>query len=180
MNKINLIKFFVVFLFISSCSVNSRVCNMDSFDELYLHPVNCRLKLPKFLILDSVRYDNDLLLSYVIQSEDSLLNMNCFVKRYYSPSKPDIRILNSFQKQEVEFNRKSKLLNEYIKDVNGFQVGFLKYLIETPDKKFMESRIFFYKQQKVVTLWLFEKYNGNTVPDKGTLIDCIFNSISLN
>lgn len=160
-----------------SCD-SEKNCNISGFHNLSLDTIDCVLKLPKYKIIDSTLYDQQTILSYTIQSTDSSLNMNCFIK-YYN-NLPDIDAVKMFQKQEVEFNRDSiRLLVDKVDNIHSVKVGYLKYLIQTPADKFYEARIFFYKKEKLITIWLFEKYQ-NEMQNKSSLVDCIFNNIKMN
>ncbi len=84
-----------------------------------------------------------------------------------------------FQKKEVEYERKTKKLNETIINIGAIKVGYLKYLIEQKDKKFYEGRIFFYTKKKLAEVWVFEKYT-NDRQNAHSIVDCIIKSLKLN
>lgn len=131
--------------------------------------------------MDSTRYDTQTILSYTIKSTDSLFSMNCFIKSYENDpdAKININAVKMFQKQQAEFNRESiKLLTDTITNIDTIKIGYLKYLVQTPAEKFYEARIFFFKGQKLVTIWLFEKYQDET-QDKSSLVDCVQSTIKL-
>lgn len=66
-----------------------------------------------------------------------------------------------------------------VRNIQAGRVGYLQYLVEQRDKSSYEGRIYFYKDKKLITLWLLEKYGNEEQKDR-FLIDCILESISMN
>lgn len=157
-------------------------CDITSFSALELYPVRCSIKLPNYSFIDSSTYDKRTILNYSIKSRDSVLDMNCFVKSYenYPYVLPNISLIKKFEKQEAEFNRKNiKLLVDTTLIKAGVEIGYLKYFVSTPIESFYEGRVFFYRDKKLVNLWLFEKYLNDS-GNKCSLIDCILNNIKMD
>ncbi len=126
-----------------------------------------------------MRYDIQTVLSYTVNTSDSVLGMNCYIKSYENDSIAlfDIKTLMHFQRQEVEFGRDSlRQITETIKDIDSVKVGYLKYIVQQPTENLYEGRIFFYRGRKLVTLWLFEKYR-NEKKNGQSIIDCILDNI---
>ncbi len=169
-------------IYLLSCHSKEQHCEVSTYQILNLYPVDIFLKLPKYQIIDTTRRDPHTILNYTIQSLDSLISMNCFVISYGNDpyARFDIASLMESQRHEVEFNRNSpKLLSEKINVIDTLKVGYLKYLVQMPEEKFYEGRIFFYKEKKLVTIWLFEKYM-NESQNEQSVIDCIANNMALN
>jgi hypothetical protein len=58
----------------SGCDFNRENCNLKSYKEIRLWPVNVSLKLPAYRIVDSLKFGNETILSYNIKSIDSSLD----------------------------------------------------------------------------------------------------------
>jgi hypothetical protein len=154
---------------------------MPGSQTLELKPVSCYFTLPKFSIEDSMRFGKEAILSYKIKFADSTLYMNCFVTSNgnETDAKFDLVSLKKLQKDEVLFNRNTpKLLIDEIRQINSTNVGYVKYLVNMPGEKFYEGRIFFLKENKVVTIWIFERFKSDSYNHE-SMIDCIVKSISI-
>lgn len=89
------------------------------------------------------------------------------------------RIISS-QKHEVESGQNEKeLLTEGIMNIDGAKVGYLKYFIKQPSGNFLASRIFFYKDKKLILMWVFDK-NSTRKSATISISDCILKSIKID
>ena len=161
-----------------TCNSQKSNCEQSNSEELKLWPINASFKLPPYLITDSTKFGKETILNYNIKSIDSSLNVIASIKNYENPppAQFDLKQHMLFAKQEIQFNRKVDKLTETFKDIDTLRAGYLKYMVEQKDKKSYEGRIFFYKDKKLVELWLFENYNEDK--DKEHLImDCVLQSI---
>lgn len=163
-----------------SCTPKSQHCNVTDFKELNLEPVNTVLKVPSYVITDTVSYgDIGNFFQRDIQSVDSSFILFAGVKSYEKDPEamPDIDHRMGSQKEQVETGQDSmQLLTQTFKTINTTKVGYLKYFDEK--RKRYESRIFFNRGRKFVDVWVFEKYTGNEV-NKHTVIDCVFENIRI-
>jgi hypothetical protein len=161
-----------------SCKLNDRECATQNFQKLGLHAANSTMLLPPFKILDSIRYDPEVILNYSIKTLDTSLSVVAFV---YSDAKglftKPINDLRDAQKQEVEYGRDSiRLLEEKVKTIGSIKVGYLKY--HDFLKKRNEGRFFYFNQNKMVIIWLFEPY-ANEKLDNSSLIECVFENLDI-
>lgn len=167
-------------IFLISCSSRKQNCDIMSLKELTLYPVNAVLKLPPYKVVDTSIFDTQTILNYNIKTVDSSLNLIAFVYSYENEPAASFSLNDrmSFQKHEVVYGQDSiKPLIETFPQVGNTKVGYLKYLDEK--RKRYEGRIFFFKDKKLVVLWLFEKYQ-NQSQDNFSLIDCILENIELH
>ena len=175
-----LIKYTIVSsILLLSCNSKKIDCKQNNFKSLKLWPVNTDLLLPEYKLVDTIKYGTETLLTYNIKSVGSLININAFVISHENdnPAGLDINHIMVVQKQEIESGQNSKkLLMETFKNVDNIKIGYLKYIVEQANKKFYAGRIFFYKDKKLVILWLFEKYDENEDEEHLTM-DCILQSI---
>jgi hypothetical protein len=170
-------------LLILACSPKKENCAIDTFADLSLYPVNTNLRLPPYKIVDSLKYGNgETILNYKIKAIDSTVELIAFIYDYTKKSDREFDMVHfsSVQKEEVKFGRDSvAILIDTVKDFGEVKVGYLKYLIEQKGKKFFEGRIFFYKENKLSIIWLFEPYREDRASKLST-IDCIFESMQIN
>jgi hypothetical protein len=181
MRKLKYILFYTLVFHSMSCHHPGTICDMPGSQTLELKPVSAYFTLPKFSIEDSMRFGKEAILSYKIKFADSTLSMNCFVTSNgnVTDAKFDLASLKKLQKDEVLFNRISpELLIDEIRQVNSTNIGYVKYLISMPSEKFYEGRIFFLKENKLVTIWIFERFKSDSY-NHGSIIDCIVKSISI-
>ena len=147
---------------------------------LRLKPVNIDIGLPAYKIVDSSRYgDGRTILNYKIMSKDSLLQAIVFIDDYkdYTTSQQNLERIAAMQKEEVESGQNTqKLIVQSISEINNVKVGYLKYIVEQTEKKFYAGRIFFYRENKLVVIWLFEEYR-NDDQNNYSICDCILQSI---
>jgi hypothetical protein len=181
MRKLKYILFYTLVFHSVSCHHPGTICDMPDSQTLELKPVSSYFTLPKFSIEDSMRFGKEAILSYKIKFVDSTLSMNCFVASNgnETDAKFDLARLRKLQKDEVLFNRNSpKLLIDEIRHVNSTDVGYVKYLVSMTGEKFYEGRIFFLKENKFVTIWIFERFKNDSY-NYGSIIDCVVKSISI-
>jgi hypothetical protein len=180
MKKIN--SFVLIVVFFISCNTEKNYCVYENFNKLNLAVVNTFIEIPPHQITDTLRYGKETDLYYTVKSIDSSITLNAFVTSTDSNNlgRFDITHVTLTQKQEVENGQNSKkLLSEKYKTVDNVKVGYLKYLIEQSGNTFFEGRIYFYKDKKLVVLWIFEKYEQDT--DKNHLtMDCMLESLEFN
>lgn len=179
MIKNNCYSLIVLLISLMSYDRNKTKCQMSNLYELQLAPIQAKLMIPHYKIVDSTLYDPKTVLSYDIHSYDKTFEIKCFIKsgESQSPSASELNSVMSFQKGEVEFGRDSiRKIDEKFRTVDGVRVGFVKYFVRQQKESFWESRIFFFKETKLVTLWVFEKYQ--TTPITAPLLsDCILQNI---
>ena len=168
---------------LTNCNSKKQVCTKSDFEELYLKPVHVNVKIPPFRITDTTKYGpGRTILNYKIKSVDSLLTIAVFIDNYddYTDEQLNIDRIALLQKQEVESGQNDKkLLTETIKKIDGIKVGYLKYLVKQSGDNFYSSRIFFYKDKKLIALWLFDKNVVESRSTYGSISDCIFESLKL-
>ncbi|OQP38764.1 hypothetical protein A4H97_18780 [Niastella yeongjuensis] len=169
-------------VFILSCNDNGGYCQQGVVNDLVIEPVHTVLKIPPYRIYDSVIYYNGrTMLNYKITTIDSSLELILFVDDYkdYSDKQRDIEHIKKMQKQEVESSLESKitLITERYKQADSIKVGYVKYLIEQKNEKFYSARIFFYRDKRLVTIWLFENFI-NEKRNLNSEIECILNSLA--
>jgi hypothetical protein len=169
-------------LILSYCRYEKQQCVREDFEELRIEPVHISFMTLPFKIVDTTLYGpSRTMYTRRVQSLDSLLEIFIFVDDYhdYANDQLDINTVADFQKQEVESgNNAKRLLEEGIKNVNDLKVGYLKYLVEQGNKKFYASRIFFYKDKKLVILWLFDD-KVSEKPSSSSVSDCVLGSLRI-
>ena len=177
-----MIKYLLVALALAACSSKRESCSLPSPEQVKLWPVSASFVLPPYRIADSISYGKETILTYNIASIDSLITVRASVlsleENLSQPIAWDIDQKMLFQKKEVEYGRQVKMLTEEIMKKDSVKIGYLKYLVEQPDKKFYEGRVFFRRGNKAVEIWLFEKYKDEQQNARSG-IDCIKNSIEL-
>ncbi len=107
------------------------------------------------------------------------MSMVCFVQENNKNShfSTDLKIIKEFQRNEVEFNRTGfRQLVDTIFRVKNVSIGYLKYLIPDTEAQFYESRVVFYVNGKLVTMWIFENVK-NSLETTKSLSDCIIETI---
>jgi hypothetical protein len=172
----------VIFLiFMASCN-RSEFCNITNFKDLPLKVANVLIKLPPYKIKDTLIYDGGkkVLLNYNLVTEDSLMNIFVTVKTYERDTLPlfDIREIMSLEKEEAEFGQDSLfLIKENFKELGNIKIGYLKYL-DTRRNRY-EGRIAFYNSKKLISLWLYEKFESTT-KNNSSLIDCVLENINIH
>lgn len=179
MNKIILILSICIII---SCQESKNHCKENKLTELLLKPFRISVKMPKYKIIDSTIYGgSNTILNYKIKSLDNSIELIVFIDDQKDFIGRDLRIENitGFQKMEVESTSESRtsLLNEHYKQIQHIKVGYLKYLIEKKNEKYFESRIYFYKENKLVVIWIFEKFISE-VNNSYSKVDCILDSIN--
>ncbi len=162
------------------CNTKKQTCDSVNYKELNLKPVNTVLKLPNYIVTDTVKYgDVDNIFEYKVKSIDSSFVAYAGVKSYdlKPDAMPDIIHRMTSQKEQVESGQSTMLLLiETFKNIDGVKVGYLKYLDQKRSR--YEGRIFFYKGKKFVDIWLFEKYNSEKDNSNST-IDCVLGNINI-
>jgi hypothetical protein len=177
MNKIKLL--IIVSALLSNCSSSRNKCVHKDFEELDLRVVRVIFKIPPYKIVDTTKYGpGTTILNYSIKSLDSKLDVVVFIddlKEEYGQL--DISNIAKVQKHEIESGQNDKkLLKEEYKKSDTLNVGYIKYLVEQPNEKFYASRIFFYKEKRLIVLWLFENISKEN-SKYSSLSDCILESI---
>jgi hypothetical protein len=170
----------VLSVLLTNCRTEKQKCARGDFKELDLKSVQISVKIPPYQIVDTTKYGpGRTILNYKITSLDSLLNVVVFIDDYndYANEQLNIDGIVSLQKQEVETGQNDKkLLTEVIKDIDSLKVGYLKYLVVQASDKFYASRIFFYKDKKLIVLWLFDR-NVNEKLANRSISDCVLESL---
>ncbi|RXK86630.1 hypothetical protein [Filimonas effusa] len=118
-------------------------------------------------------------LQYRLLTGDSALYVDCSIKSYINQpeAKPEMAGLFYFQKKEIEFGKKAKILKELISDVDSVQVGFLKYMNKQDEEHAeYESRIFFWRGEYLVKIRLLELVKPIGL-GTNSLADCIRDEI---
>lgn len=181
MNRYIISAIVLVNVLLLSCKDNGQYCRQGVFNELVIAPIHVVLKIPSYKILDSVIYGNGrTLLNYRIRTIDSSLDIIVFVDDYkdYNDKERKIESVMRLQKQEVESILESAitLKIEEFKQIDSIKIGYVKYLVEQKKRKFYAGRIFFYRDKKLATIWLFENYvNGGN--KSYSEIDCVLKSL---
>lgn len=179
----NSITISVLSVLLINCNSKNQECVQEDFKELGLKPVHVSVKIPPYQIVDTAKYGpGRTILNYKIKSLDSLLSIVVFIDDYddYADEQLNINRIASLQKQEVESAQNDKkLLTEEIKSIDSLKVGYLKYLVEQPNDKFYSSRIFFYKDKKLIVLWLFDR-NVNNKYNYSSVSDCVLKSLKVH
>lgn len=153
-------------------SFNVSICKME-----VSIPDNC-------YIVDTVIYGNsNTLKNYLLKNEDSSITINAFIERIdgYPDSRKLIKKQRLEQKSSISFLFKNfKIIDDKLTKVNGTDVGYLKFYVETIDSNvpFILSKIFFYKDGKLIDLSIKELYK-NEMQFQFSNSDCIFSSIEL-
>lgn len=167
-------------IFFLSCDTNNGKCGSSKIEELVLPKVNTILKLPAYVVIDTVRYgDSDNIFHSEVMSLDSSLLLLAGIKSYAKNQEamPDIVLKMAMQKTQIESGQDSmKLLVEKYKNIDTTKVGYLKYLDVKRNR--YEGRIFFYQDLMFVDIWIFENCADCRVY-MNSEIDCIFENIEV-
>jgi hypothetical protein len=181
MINIRLIVVIAIAMSMFTCNTKRQACDTTNFKELSLYPVNTVLKLPAYIIDDTIRYgDLSNIFEYKVKSTDSSIIVYAGVKSYEQnpDAMPDINHRMGSQKEQVESGQDSmRLIVETFETIGTTKVGYLKYLDKK--RKRYEGRIFFYRGNKFVDIWLFEGYT-NEAKNKQSVIDCVLENIEIH
>lgn len=172
--------FILISAFLFSCAGNISECDTNRFRKLSIYPASCTIKIPEYDIIDSAFImDGTTILNYRIRARDSSMSMVCFVQENNKNNhfSTDLRIIKEFQRNEVEFNRTEfQQLVDTIFKVKNVSIGYLKYLIPNTKAQFYESRVVFYANGNLITMWIFENVRNSLRATK-SLSDCIIETI---
>ena len=170
----------IIIVLLTSCGVRQQVCDTKGFKELDLQKANVALKLPEFIITDTVRWgDETRLLDYKLRTLDSSLIVFAGVTTFGDDpyASFDIKERMESEKEQIQSGQDSMtLITQTFKIVDSIKIGYVKYLDRRYDKRRYESRIFFYKEKLFVDIWLIERYISNE-KEKHSLTDCILENI---
>lgn len=165
-----------------SCESENDRCEDAELQVLKLDVIDAEIRLPSYRIVDSTIYGpGRTMLNYEIMSIDSLVHAFIMVDDYhdYSDGQLDLNRIQSVQKKEVESGKNLvQFLTDEIRNIDGRRIGYFKYLVKQSTSDLLASRIFFYKDRKLVVIWIQDK--STTLTDKApSLSDCILNSLTL-
>lgn len=172
--------FILISVFLFSCTGDISQCDTDQFRKLSIYPASCTIKIPEYDIIDSAFIiDGTTIMNYRIRARDSSMSMVCFVQENNKNNhfSTDLKIIKEFQRNEIEFNRTGfRQLVDTIFRVKNVSIGYLKYLIPDREAQFYESRVVFYVNGKLVTMWIFENVK-NSLETTKSLSDRIIETI---
>ena len=170
---------FVIIGGILSCSDRGKSCDSENLMLLDLAPVNTTLKVPRFLVIDSVsESDSTIIFERKVRTLDSTLVIIAGVTTFENNPEaiPDVDSRMRIQRQRLEAGKDSiEVISEAFRNIGSDKGGHLKYL----DKKRgrYDGRIFFNRGSMFVDIWLFERYNGSE--DHHSAIDCVIDNMEI-
>lgn len=163
-----------------SCKENEQYCDITSYKELSLEPVKTVLKIPNYVITDTISYgDISNFFERDIQSVDSTFSLMASITTYAKDPEamPDAVHRMASQKEHIESTYDSmRLITQTFRNIDSIKIGYLKYIDEK--RKLYEGRIFFNKGVMYTDIWLYEKYDEES-NDRHSIIDCVFENIQV-
>lgn len=158
-------------------------CDYSQMKDENIWRINSSIKIPKQCILeDTLMFDRNTLMNHRYRSHGSSLLLFVYVNQDgdFPGEEKNFNYKSELQRNEIIFGTKT---HQLIKDIavikNSIKVGYLKYVIEKSDGKFIASKIFFIRDKKVCVVDVYEKYK-NEYQEKQSLADCMLESLKMN
>jgi len=170
------------FTFLCCNNKKSIDCDYSQMQNVNINYSKSSIKIPKICILqDTLMFDSKTLMNHQYGSLDSSLLLFIYVKEDDFPEgEKNFIFKTEMERKEIIFGTKrQRLLKDTAVLKNKIKIGFLKYLIEKVDGKYLSSSIFFLQDKKIYVVDFLERFE-NEGQIIHSLADCMVESLKVD